>query len=91
MNNQHKLITGYRDLPPETIAMMNEIKAAGVHLESLIAKAGNHLSHQKNTCPPEALNAFYGAQPERWIAEARTDLQKGLMSLTRAVAQPTSF
>lgn len=28
---------------------------------------------------------------ERWIAIAKTDLQKGLMSLTRAVAQPTTF
>lgn len=28
---------------------------------------------------------------QRWVAEGRTDLQKGLMSLTRAVTKPTSF
>ena len=27
----------------------------------------------------------------RWVAIARTELQKGFMSLVRAVAQPTSF
>lgn len=28
---------------------------------------------------------------KRWIAIAQTDLQKGFMSLTRAIAQPTTF
>lgn len=27
----------------------------------------------------------------RWAAEGRTDLQKGFMSLVRAIAQPTTF
>ncbi len=27
----------------------------------------------------------------RWAAEGRTDLQKGFMSLIRAIAQPTTF
>ncbi|MEI6160000.1 MAG: hypothetical protein WCP77_09220 [Roseococcus sp.] len=31
-----------------------------------------------------------GADP-RWAAIAETDLQKGFMSLTRAIAKPTSF
>lgn len=28
---------------------------------------------------------------KRWVAIAQTDLQKGLMALTRAIAKPTSF
>lgn len=28
---------------------------------------------------------------KRWIAIAKTDLQKGFMSLNRAIAQPTTF
>ena len=28
---------------------------------------------------------------QRWIAIGQTDLQKGLMALTRAIAQPTTF
>ena len=28
---------------------------------------------------------------KRWLAIAKTDLQKGFMSLVRSIAQPTSF
>ena len=28
---------------------------------------------------------------QRWVAIAKTELQKGFMSMTRAVAQPTTF
>lgn len=38
MDNQHKLIKGYRDLTPEEITLMNEIKEKGSQLENLIAK-----------------------------------------------------
>jgi len=38
----------------------------------------------------EKLNAREGLD-KRWIAIGKTDLQTGLMALTRSVAQPTSF
>jgi hypothetical protein len=41
-----------------------------------------------------AIIALVDNNPEtdkRWVSIARTDLQKGFMSLTRAVAKPTSF
>ncbi|WP_323016508.1 hypothetical protein [Castellaniella sp.] len=41
-----------------------------------------------------ALVATVAAHPDadqRWVAIARTELQQGLMALTRAVARPTSF
>jgi hypothetical protein len=28
---------------------------------------------------------------QRWVAIAKTDLQKGFMALVRSIAQPTSF
>jgi hypothetical protein len=31
------------------------------------------------------------AEPRRWLAMARTDLQTGVMRLVRAVAQPLGF
>ncbi|NCC29378.1 MAG: hypothetical protein EOM22_14890 [Gammaproteobacteria bacterium] len=37
------------------------------------------------------LRRFMDAQPQRWAAIGRTHLQEGLMALTRAVAQPTTF
>lgn len=93
MDNQHQHIKGYRDLSAGEIALMNEIKAKGQELEQLVEKVGDHLAdqdHASKTDPSE--NARIGdAQPRRWVAIAKTDLQTGLMALTRAVAQPTTF
>lgn len=41
MDNQHKLIKGYRDLSQEEIDMMNKIKALGVELNNLISTLDN--------------------------------------------------
>lgn len=38
MDNQHKKITGYRDLSQDEIDLMNEIKAEGARLSALIGK-----------------------------------------------------
>lgn len=38
----------------------------------------------------EKVRAIPGVD-HRWAAEGRTDLQKGFMSLIRAIAQPTTF
>ncbi|WP_063369846.1 DUF7681 family protein [Pseudoalteromonas luteoviolacea] len=38
----------------------------------------------------EKLQGQEGLDP-RWIAEAKTDLQKGFMCLVRGIAQPTTF
>lgn len=98
MENQHKLIKGYRDLSPAEVALMNEIKAHGEATQKLIDKVNDHLGAQV----PASMNAAAGgqteaqdridiAEPRRWAAMARTDLQVGIMKLVRAVAQPTSF
>lgn len=67
-------ITGYRQLNEQEVELMNEIKAEGVRLGSLI-------------------NKLYGTPgvDGRWVSVGCTDLQKGLMSLTRSVARPTTF
>jgi hypothetical protein len=74
MDNQHRQITGYRELSASEIALMNEIKAKGAEIGALVA----------------ALRAT-GGLDQRWISIGATDLQTGLMALTRGVAQPTSF
>lgn len=33
----------------------------------------------------------HGDLDQRWVAEGKTDLQKGFMSLVRSIAQPTTF
>ncbi len=41
MENQHKKITGYRDLSQEEIDLINEIKATGIQLGCLTQKLNN--------------------------------------------------
>jgi len=75
MENQHRLITGYRDLTQEEIALMNRIKENGAVLGTLV----------------EALRIAPGNIDQRWVSLGQTHLQEGLMALTRAVARPTTF
>ena len=88
-------ITGYRQLNETEAALMNEIKAQGITLDGLARKVSAHVSAQvvaaMNDPSKVEMQRIDDAGPQRWIAMARTDLQTGLMALTRAVAQPTTF
>lgn len=74
MENQHKKISGYRDLSQEEIDAMNELKAKAEEVGGIISRLEGSSSVD-----------------QRWVAVAKTDLQKGFMSAIRAVAQPTTF
>ena len=74
MENQHRKISGYRELTEHEIALMNQIKKQGEALDDLV----------------EQLRTTTGLD-QRWVSIGATDLQKGLMALTRGVAQPTTF
>ena len=80
MENQHQKIKGYRDLNQDEIDLMNKIKEQGEQLSKLIDEL-------------QIVNAQTGnhAIDMRWVNVGKTDLQKGIMALVRAVAQPTSF
>ena len=93
MDNQHQKIKGYRDLSQHEIDLMNEIKAKGAEIEALCNRVETHLDFQRSAAlndQTEKERIAY-AQPPRWLAIARTELQTGVMALTRAVAQPTTF
>lgn len=95
MENQHRKITGYRELSQAEIDLMNEIKAEGARLEELCAKVGKHLDEQSfetdRALDHAAMMRITLAEPGVWVFRARTNLQVALMELTRAVAQPTTF
>ena len=74
MENQHRLISGYRDLDQGEITLINEIKRQGEELHAVF----------------EALEASPQIDP-RWLAIAKTDLQKGFSALIRSIARPTTF
>lgn len=74
MENQHRKISGYRELSQEEINAMNSVKelagAVGILIEEMQANK---------------------SLDQRWVAIAKTDLQRGFMAAVRAVAQPTTF
>ncbi|MBK8168257.1 MAG: hypothetical protein IPK64_20100 [bacterium] len=74
MDNQHRKISGYRELSQSEIDAMNEVKAKGAELGELVTKLRGN---------PEL--------DQRWVSIGATDLQTGLMALTRAIAKPTFF
>jgi len=103
MENQHRKITGYRELNDEDIALMNAIKEKGAELLALQAQLIDRLSQHKvaiynaidNPSTPEEhmfgqgeLERFDAAEPFRWANIGKTDIQTGVMALVRAVAQP---
>jgi len=98
MENQHRKISGYRDLNEAEIALMNKIKAMGPQLHELLEEVTDHILSQQRRAVNPSLDAnssemrrLEDATPERWTHIAGTHLQQGLMALTRAVAQPTFF
>lgn len=115
MENQHRKITGYRELSQEEVDLMNRIKAKGAELLALQAELAGRLdtdrevklaAARRSTEGQENLQGypytehtgatdecieyrrFAAAEPLRWAAIAKTDIQTGLMAMVRAVAQP---
>lgn len=89
MDNQHRKITGYRELDQEEIDLMNEVKALGPILEAVIHKLQSHVAKQRGITGNE--DRMNNATPERFLAMGKTEMQDGLMHMTRAVAQPEFF
>jgi len=76
MENQHRLIEGYRDLTQDEIDMVNRIKGMSGNVGDLV-----------NQMAASGQSAY----DQRWVNIAKTHLQQGFMALTRAVTKPTSF
>lgn len=74
MDNQHKKISGYRELDQNNIDNMNKVKDMGLTIKALT----DHLNQLPFT-------------DKRWLNIGVTDLQKGLMAVTRSIAKPGGF
>lgn len=74
VDNQHKKITGYRDLTDTEINLMNDAKSMASGIGAFITTL--------ETLPDI---------DKRWLAIAKTDLQKGFMALVRSIAKPETF
>jgi hypothetical protein len=84
VENQHKKITGYRDLTEADIALMNDIKA---HEAATAALTDRVLARLRDQMPPDS----YGSNDAfRQLSIAKTGFEEAFMRLVRAVAQPAS-
>jgi hypothetical protein len=105
MENQHRMIKGYRELSAEEISLMNRIKEKGAELLALQAELAGRLATDFEVKTVDAKNSklspedeasdqcvelrrFTRAEPMRWAAIGKTDIQTGVMALVRAIAQP---
>lgn len=77
LENQHRQISGYRELSQEEIDLMNKVKETS----SAIGEVVGELENQAETLGLDL----------RWLAIGKTDLQTGFMALVRSIAQPTTF
>ena len=75
MENQHRQISGYRELNQDEINLMNDVK----QLASECGEIVERLRHADMDLD------------QRWVSIGATDLQTGFMALVRAIAQPTTF
>ena len=56
-----------------------------------VAARNSQLAHNDFASPEcQEFERFKAAQPQRWAAIGKTDIQTGIMALVRAVAQPTN-
>lgn len=89
MENQHRIISGYRDLSEDELAVFNRIKAHAAEIGRLVDDvAALPTATGSSTVDPPAGTPMVDP---RWCAIARTHLQQGFMALGRSVARPESF
>ena len=86
MKDQHKKITGYRDLSQAEIDLMNKIKAHAEQTATLLDEVKELRLDMKADMAPVQVH-----ESMRCLALAKTNLQTGQMWFVRAVALPNSF
>lgn len=95
MDNQHRKISGYRELSQQEIDLINEIKQKGVDLGVLCDRLNQHLLDKFSPVAlendPELRSLMAHSDPFSWLANGKGSLQTALMMITRAVAQPITF
>ncbi len=95
MDNQHRKIKGYRELTQQEIDLMNQIKSKGAELLALqnelverLVSLRQELVLTVGSDNADDFERYESAEPLRWAAIGKTDIQTGVMALVRAVAMP---
>jgi hypothetical protein len=79
MPGEQPVISGYRELSQDELALIEKVKQAAQAVAALVEEV-------------ETGSNSGGIDVDKgWVSIAKTDLQKGFMALTRSVARPDSF
>lgn len=85
MDNQHRRITGYRELTQTEIDLMNEVKALGVQLEAALLKVSAHVEAQQD----EAHNRVYDPEMGRKVAFGYPEPAPEIVALQQRLGDAT--
>lgn len=89
MENQHRKISGYRELDQQEVDLMNRIKEHGEKTAALIQEVGDLQYNAPNL--PGGISNDQMLEALDNVRTAKTHLQTGQMWLVRAIALPNSF
>lgn len=84
------------ELTAADLDLLDSIAELATRIDVHLALVRNHIATQyaaerSADTITDALRALDAAEPNRWLALAKTDFQSALMRLTRAVVQPTTL
>jgi len=86
MDNQHRKISGYRELNQNEINLINWAK----ELEDECLKLQLEVKDRLISYASEEHGSarILGSEAFRWLAISKTDIETGFMALVRSIAQP---
>ena len=88
MDNQHRKISGYRELTQEEVDLMNEAKRLEAQCLRFHAQVAKRLAAQSTEGDEDELRRLQVSRACQWHRVARTDIETGFMALVRSIAQP---
>jgi len=88
MDNQHRLIKGYRGLTQEEINLVNKVKELASQVEIVVDEI-EKMTDDAYFNDDEGDHAIASAC--NWVQSGKKDLQLGFMQLIRAITKPDGF
>lgn len=88
------LMNRIKEKGAELLLLQNELAnrlSTDFEVKQVAAQNSQHAPNDFASLEYQEFNRFKEAEPQRWAAIGKTDIQTGIMALVRAVAQPTTF
>ena len=93
MENQHRKITGYKELDQQQIDLMNKVKALGPQVESVLAEVAAYIDSQRDEAhgrvfdPEMGSKVAYGGGNEELAARMENSTPERFLALAKTELQ----